>query len=189
MAHIWKRMLAIYGHKWASHLGEAANDDGTLSDSAKTWQKGLVGMTLDNLKNGFDALVMHNLEWPPSLPEFRKLCSSKQACNAPSLDEVINTLVMASSRQGSISTRYRHPLSLAISRHDGVDMFAIRTAKTVDVRRMIKAAYDDCLKSGWNDWTEDELKEPDVKQKALGYSKPRNKEVGVSAFNAIKAAL
>ncbi|MGZ4088829.1 MAG: hypothetical protein ACXVPD_15250, partial [Bacteroidia bacterium] len=84
------------------------------------------------------------------------------------------------------------PMALAVSlscRNAGVDMFAIRNAKLVDAKRMIKPAYEQCLKTGWNDWTEDELKDPDSDQKALGHDKPVSKSAGRSFFREIKTAL
>ncbi|MGZ4968013.1 MAG: hypothetical protein ACXV8O_01230 [Methylobacter sp.] len=182
-------MLSIYGHKWSSHLGVADDGTGALTDAAKTWQKGLAGITVEQIKHGFDVLIFKNHDWPPSLPEFRKLCLSKNTDNAPTLDDVVSILVMVPTRQGSVATRYKHPLALAVSLHDGVDMFALRTAKFPDAKRMVKTAYEQCLKTGWVNWTEDDLKEPDSKQKALGHDKPRDKSVGVSAFRDIRAAL
>lgn len=192
MTKIWVRMLAIYGHKWASHLGAAVDADGRLSESARTWQQGLVGVSRENLKTAFDALVLKKHEWPPSLPEFRKLCLSGTRSDAPSLDEIVSALISVSTRQGSLARRYKHPMALAVSvacLRDGVDMFAIRNAKLVDAKRMIKPAYEQCLKTGWNDWTEDDLKEPDRNQKALAHDKPVNKAAGRSFFSELKAAL
>lgn len=192
MTKIWVRMLAIYGHKWASHLGAAVDADGRLSESAHTWQQGLVGVSLENLKTAFDALVLKNQEWPPSLPEFRKLCLSGIRADAPSLDEIVSMLISVSTRQGSLASRYRHPMALAVSLaclRNGVDMFAIRNAKLIDAKRMIKPAYEQYLKTGWNDWTEDELKEPDSGQKALGHDKPVSKSAGRSFFSEIKTSL
>jgi len=183
------RMLSIYGHKWSSHLGVADDGTGALTDAAKTWQKGLAGITVEQIKHGFDVLIFKNHDWPPSLPEFRELCLSKSVDNAPTLDYVVLNLVMVSTRKGSVATRYRHPLALAVSMHDGVDMFALRTAKLVDAKRMIKPAYEHCLKNGWNGWSDGDLKEVDSEQKSLGHDKPRDKAIGVSAFRDIRAAL
>ena len=49
MCHAWQRMISIYGHKWSSHLGFADDGTGLLTDAAKTWQKGLSGVTLEQL--------------------------------------------------------------------------------------------------------------------------------------------
>jgi hypothetical protein len=54
----------IYGHKWSA-IAEA--DDGT-------WLQGLRGLSPDQVAHGLSMLVDDFHEWPPSLPEFKKLC-------------------------------------------------------------------------------------------------------------------
>ena len=194
MAHIWRRMIGLYGHKWGSQYGRAINEKKQLSGLARDWQRGLSGITPEQLAVGFSALEKAILlapeeSWPPAWPDFRKLCLSGSIADAPVLDEIVSILVSVSTRHGSLATRYKHPMALAVSRRDGVDMFELRTSKLVDAKRMIKPAYEYCLKTGWADWCEDDLKEPDGNQKSLGHSKPRSKSVGVLAFSAIRAAL
>lgn len=182
--HIWKRMLSIYGHKWASHLGVASLESGLLSDAAKTWQQGLAGITVEQIKHGFDVLIFKSHDWPPSLPEFRKLCLSGSKEDVPSIDEVVSTLVMVSSKKGSIASRYGHALVFAISQR--VDMHGLRTAKTVDAKRLVKPTYEHLVNSGWDDWPEHAHED----QLAIGQVKPvQNKAVGQSAFSAIRGAL
>lgn len=187
-------MVGLYANKWSSQYGRAINEKKQLSGLARDWQRGLSGITHEQLAAGFSALekiILSTLEesWPPAWPEFRKLCLSKNKINAPTLDEIVSILISVSTHRGSLARRYKHPMALAVSRRDGVDMFALRTSKLVDAKRMIKPAYEQCLKNGWADWTEDDLKEPDGNQKSLGHSKPRSKAVGVSAFSAIRSAL
>jgi hypothetical protein len=194
IAHIWRRMVGLYGHKWGSQYGRAINEQKRLSGLAREWQRGLAGITTEQLKVGFgmleaEILTTQGESWPPSWIEFKKLCLSPLLANVPSLDTIVSTLIAAPTRQGSLVTRYRHPMALAVSRCDGVDMFAIRNAKLVDAKRMIKPAYERCLKTGWNGWTEDDLKEPDLNQKALAHDKPVDKAVGRGFFSGIKAAL
>jgi len=186
MLRIWVRMLAIYGHRWASHLGSAVDDKGLLSESARTWQSGLRGVAQGDLKSAFDVLVLKSHDWPPSLPEFRRLCLSKLTAGAPALAEVVAVLVMVSSRRGSLVDRYRHPLVLAVAQHEAVDMFAMRTAKTVDAKRMVQPVYDALLASGWMDWPEHAHED----QAVLGFARPvQSKSAALSALNAIRAAL
>ena len=70
MELFWMRMTEIYGHKWVSNYGE--------SDESGTWAKGLADLSTDALKQGFKACMADGHEWPPSLPEFRKLCKPKR---------------------------------------------------------------------------------------------------------------
>lgn len=151
---LWRRMLAIYGHKWHSHLGVAVDSDGKLSDSARTWKLGLSGVTIEQVKRGFELLIFKNHEWPPSLPEFRRLCLSKNSIQAPPLAEIVSILARVSSRSGSLIDRYSHPLALAIAQHPGFDMFAMRTANNADAKRMVEPIYDHYVSAGWTDWPE-----------------------------------
>ena len=44
IAELWRRMTAMYGHKWASQYGEC--------DADETWSIGLAGVTPDQLAAG-----------------------------------------------------------------------------------------------------------------------------------------
>lgn len=194
MAHIWRRMVGLYGHKWSSQYGRAVNDKGQLSGLALDWRRGLSGITQEQLKFGFEALeasILNSLgeSWPPAWTDFKKLCLSKIMVDVPTLDEVVSILIMAKSRQGSLVSRYKYSLALAVSQSDGLDMLAVRTAKLVDARRMVKPIYESLLKSGWPDWPKGAHDEPGKGQKALGHDKPVSKSVGRSFFSEIKSAL
>ena len=58
------KMGMMYGHKWVS-ISEA--DDGT-------WLTGLCGISPDQVAKGLSRLVDEFHQWPPSLPEFKRLC-------------------------------------------------------------------------------------------------------------------
>lgn len=197
IAVIWRRMFGLYGPKWSSQYGRALNEQKRLSGLAQEWQRGLAGITTEQLDFGFAALESDILNtqgeaWPLPWPDFKKLCLAPIFADVPSLDKIVSMLIGVSSRQGSLARRYQHPMSLAVSlacRRDGVDMFAIRNAKFADAKRMIKPAYENCLKTGWNDWAKEDLQEPDGTQKALGHEKPVNKAVGRNFFSGIKVAL
>lgn len=59
-------MQDIYGHKWISAFGE--------SDIDGTWSIALGDLTPEELGRGLRACVERDDPWPPSLPEFRRLC-------------------------------------------------------------------------------------------------------------------
>jgi hypothetical protein len=184
IGHIWKRMLSIYGYKWESHLGRPVDDRGQMSDVARTWQKGLAGITVEQIKHGFDVLIFKNHPWPPSLPEFRKICLSAEQSNIPSLEQVVNMLACIPNRGGSLVRRYQHPLVLAISSQ--VDMFCLRTAKQVDATRMVKPVYEKLLDAGWPDWPDHAHEE----QAAIGREVSRSSKVAaLSALKNIKGKL
>ncbi len=164
----------------------ADDDAGNLTDTARNWQKGLAGITVDQVKHGFDVLFFkkHKHEdWPPNILQFKSICLSHGFESIPSVDEVISILVRVSSKQGSLAERYENPLIFAISQK--IDMHGLRTAKTVDAKRMIKPVYEKLLETGWKEWPEHAF----VEQKALSSSKERNKSAGLAAFRLIKGAL
>jgi hypothetical protein len=55
----------MYGHRWTSQQGEEPND---------TWIRGTYGLTTDQIARGLSQCVNLAHDWPPTLPEFRKLC-------------------------------------------------------------------------------------------------------------------
>lgn len=176
-------MLAIYGHKWQSHLGHASDDAGRLSDAALTWQRGLAGISLDQIRNGFDTLIIKQLEWPPSLPEFRALCLSGSHSDYPTLDEVIAVLVRVAGSTGSLVDRYRHSLIFAIAQDTSTDMHALRTGKLVDVKRILKPIYEKLITVGWKEWPE----HAHAQQQALSRDKPiRDKALALSSIAEIR---
>lgn len=68
-------MAAIYGHKWTSSFGEADTDE--------TWARGLCGLTQTELAHGLKGCVIRSKDrlryddedWPPTLGEFRGMCT------------------------------------------------------------------------------------------------------------------
>ena len=64
IAQLWVKMTMIYSHKWSSH---AEADDGT-------WLQGLRGLSPAQVAHGLSMLIKNFISWPPSLPEFKKLC-------------------------------------------------------------------------------------------------------------------
>jgi hypothetical protein len=65
IAYLWRCMVMFYGYRWLNSYGEA--DDGT-------WRAGLCDVTPDQILHGIDSLRLSGKEWPPTLPEFRKMC-------------------------------------------------------------------------------------------------------------------
>lgn len=79
MATLWTRMGQIYGHRWFSAYGEYAQADGRATNTVETWRKGLAGITPEQVAAGLEACLAQGAEWPPTLPEFRKLCKPTAA--------------------------------------------------------------------------------------------------------------
>ena len=64
IAKLWIELAATYGHKFKP-FGES--DGGT-------WLRGLRGLSPNQIAHGFNLLIKEMHDWPPSLPEFKKLC-------------------------------------------------------------------------------------------------------------------
>ena len=62
---IWQRFAEMYGHRWSSQQGDEPND---------TWIRGTYSLTTDQIARGLSQCVNLAQLWPPTLPEFRKLC-------------------------------------------------------------------------------------------------------------------
>ncbi len=76
MARLWTRMTAIYGHKWSSSFGDAAIIGESLTETAKVWAMGLINVSPQELSEGLNACMRSGESWPPTLPEFIKLCGA-----------------------------------------------------------------------------------------------------------------
>lgn len=62
-------MAQIYGFKWTSaHTADPAGP------TAKTWSKGLSGLSGRQLADGLAACIASADPWPPTLPQFRMMC-------------------------------------------------------------------------------------------------------------------
>jgi len=55
----------FYGYRWLNSYG--ASDDGT-------WLTSLHDLTPEQILNGINAVRLSGKEWPPTLPEFRRMC-------------------------------------------------------------------------------------------------------------------
>lgn len=63
-------MASLYGHKWSSSYGAEVDPD-------KVWAACLRGITDKQIKSALNKLAISGQEWPPSAPEFRKMCTGE----------------------------------------------------------------------------------------------------------------
>ena len=78
MSNLWERMGYIFGHKFSSTYGESAtNSDNSLTEAARTWGSGLRGLTGEQVARGLRECVDCGASWPPTLPEFVKMCKGE----------------------------------------------------------------------------------------------------------------
>lgn len=65
---VWQLMSSLYGHKWVSSYGAEVDPD-------HVWAATLYGLAESQIRYGMRQCVDQALDWPPSAPEFRKLCT------------------------------------------------------------------------------------------------------------------
>lgn len=65
---VWQLMGSMYGHRWTSSFGDSVDPD-------RVWAATLAGLDETQIRYGMRQCVAQGHEWPPSAPEFRKLCT------------------------------------------------------------------------------------------------------------------
>lgn len=132
MDKLWMKMTRIYGHKWSSI---AESDDGT-------WVAGLRGITPDQVAAALGRLVTMAREWPPTLPEFRKLCL---AVDDEELDGFIRKFALKRFQSFDIHQMSRHEVQKHIDR--------AREAATDEYlhKKMIFSLHKNNLLTSWED--------------------------------------
>ena len=71
---LWSRLMHVFGNRFESMYGPALNDAGELTPVATTWARSLRNCTPEQLATGLSACLQNGRDWPPTLPEFWKLC-------------------------------------------------------------------------------------------------------------------
>ena len=128
MAHLWRRMTRIYGHRWTSAFG--AKDD-------STWLRGLRDMTPAQVGHGLSRCATHRADsWPPTLPEFRALCT-------PTAEDLGLPTPDAAYREAALADRdhqWSHPAVFAAAQAAG--LFELRTLPEAKSRPLFEWAYE-----------------------------------------------
>lgn len=80
--NLWLKMTEMYGHRWTGNFGMSASQD-------HAWAAALAGLTGAQIATGLAALAQRGDDWPPSAPEFRKLCegASPDLLGLPSVEK------------------------------------------------------------------------------------------------------
>lgn len=110
----------VYGHRWTSSYGET--DDGT-------WFHGVKNIPIEKIQQGLRQLLLRANTWPPSLPEFIRLCLGLQ-----DLEMVTQKLFRKD---------FSDPLTLAIKQQIG--SWNLNNHSEKDLRRQIAELYDPCF--------------------------------------------
>jgi hypothetical protein len=135
MRRFWARMVAIYGHKWASAYGDACEaDDGKLTVAGDTWQRGLTGVTEHQIADGLESCLTSADPWPPTLPAFRALC-----LGIPSLAAVLRD-VSSYLRRGGQDGLPPAPFVRLVWLH--LDTYRLRHVDSDKADRLVRDAYE-----------------------------------------------
>jgi hypothetical protein len=95
---LFERMLLDYGKKFSDQWG-GADSDALIAH----WGRELAGYTGAEIKRGLDALSTR--EWPPTLPEFKKLCRRPLDATAAYYEAVAGVQARAAGEYG----KWSHP--------------------------------------------------------------------------------
>ena len=77
MAALWQTLGDFYGTKWGEAFGSFFDAKGQISHTVVTWSEALYEVTPERLRRGLNACLERDSPWPPTLPEFMKLCERK----------------------------------------------------------------------------------------------------------------
>jgi hypothetical protein len=131
---IFQIFLFRYGHRWRSLV------EGQEHAMAREWARGLAGLEKADIESG---LERWQGDWPPALPEFRKICEGADA--PPSADEAWNIVCNARGAAGSLMQRYKHAavLAAATDKRISVRIFNMMQLPASSAIRAWKQVYDE----------------------------------------------
>ena len=114
MSALFKKFQARYGHKWMAAI------DGIEELAVGEWARELSGLNGEAIRAGLDTW---DGDWPPSAPEFARLCRDLST-GAPTAAKAWRIACKARGKPGTLQECYRHPLVLAAATHPDCDLFA-----------------------------------------------------------------
>jgi hypothetical protein len=179
---LWLAMQGIYPNKWNAAMGEVTGSDGKLSVQARTWQRGLSGVSNEQIATAIDRLTDNYNPFVPDLGEFRALCT--QRADVPTVEQIVQILANSVPRQGTVADRFQHPMALAVMQHASFDYHCFKTASTKVCIDMVKPVHADLMQSGWECFKPEHYEE----QRAIANNKPRDKSKALLALAEAKAA-
>jgi hypothetical protein len=125
------RFMSIFGEKFSKLFAS----DAFIQIWWEEWSQGMAGINPKHIKVALDYCRM-NLEWPPSIAEFRKIC--EQAAGVLPWETAFDLAV----RSGDLTD----PNVRAT--YDRIGSWAMTHDKEVDLRRKFKTTYEDILAQG-----------------------------------------
>lgn len=121
------RFMSIFGEKFLKLF----TNDGFVQIWWEEWSLGMAGIDPQHIKAALDHCRL-NLEWPPSIAEFRRIC--EQSNGLPSVDDAFNL---------ALRRDFTHPLVKAV--FDQVGSWSMTRDKEDDLKRKFKSAYEKVL--------------------------------------------
>lgn len=124
-------VIKLLYFRFASFYGDKFTHNHPTDELVKLWwedwYQGLAGIDVKHFKGALNHCMI-NLEWPPSLAEFRGLC--EKDAGLPSLNEAY---------QAAIRDNFYHPLIKQI--YDQIGSWAMRHDSEKDLKKKFKDYY------------------------------------------------
>lgn len=111
MGVFWERMTQMFGHRWVSAYGS--------SDSDNVWLACLDGLNPKQLRSGMRAVARSGDAWPPTAPQFRKLCESATLTDHGLPDPERAYREVASNAHNPSRASWSHPAVYVAGRETG----------------------------------------------------------------------
>jgi hypothetical protein len=124
---LYMRFASTYGEKFVKNH---PNDE-FVKLWWEEWSEGMAGIDPNHVKEGLSYCRL-NLDWPPSIAEFRRICESFAGIPSPE-----------KSLADAIRGDFNHPITAMA--YDKVGSWAMKTSKQTDLLSVFKAAYVDAL--------------------------------------------
>jgi hypothetical protein len=122
MGTLWERMTQMFGHRWVSAYG--------ASDTDNVWLACLDGLSPEQLRSGMRAVARGGEAWPPTAPQFRKLCESATLADHGLPDPERAYREAASNAHNPSRVNWSHPAVYVAGRETG--WFDLRHAEMGD---------------------------------------------------------
>ena len=135
---LFERMLLDYGKKFSDQWG-GADTDALIAH----WSRELAGYSGPELKRGLEALSTR--EWPPTLPEFKKLCRRPMDALTAYYEAVAGVQARADGKYGKWSHPAIYWAAMPLS-------FDLREQAFSQVKARWEAALNEQMDKG--EWTE-----------------------------------
>lgn len=132
---LYLRFCTIYGHKFSK-----GHTDELIKIWCSDWSKGISGIDEFTIKKSVDHCLM-NLEWPPSIAEFRKIC--EEVSGILSVEQIIDSCIRRDLSNPMVEHIFQTVTSWAFSHEKESEL--IRKVKSAREEYLLKYRMD-CIK-------------------------------------------